>query len=200
MSFSIENILKKDFGHRMDGLENPVRFNPVKLQRSISMNDSILHQTLVRKNFSVCELSECHLPKYPYYNYYNNREKSYSNTYLDNIGNYQNIYEDRLWQAYNRGPLSVPCHQLSLFRRKGGQIRFTANQTDILEKTFLAHKYLAPEERKILADNLKLSDRQVKTWFQNRRAKWRRSLSSSSTDNSSDKPEDTKSADDVFLE
>ncbi|CAL1292033.1 unnamed protein product [Larinioides sclopetarius] len=59
-------------------------------------------------------------------------------------------------------------------KRKGGQIRFTSEQTGKLEKTFSDQKYLSPTERKRLASNLRLTERQVKTWFQNRRAKWRR--------------------------
>lgn len=59
-------------------------------------------------------------------------------------------------------------------KRKGGQVRFTAHQTQVLEKRFISHKYLSPEERRNLALQLQLSDRQVKTWFQNRRAKYRR--------------------------
>uniref|UniRef100_A0A182IVH2 Uncharacterized protein n=1 Tax=Anopheles atroparvus TaxID=41427 RepID=A0A182IVH2_ANOAO len=59
-------------------------------------------------------------------------------------------------------------------KRKGGQVRFTPQQTQSLEKRFSNHKYLSPEDRRNLAIQLKLSDRQVKTWFQNRRAKWRR--------------------------
>lgn len=43
-----------------------------------------------------------------------------------------------------------------------------------LEKKFENQKYLSPPERKRLAKVLQLSERQVKTWFQNRRAKWRR--------------------------
>lgn len=59
-------------------------------------------------------------------------------------------------------------------KRKGGQIRFTSQQTKNLENRFSTSKYLSPEERRHLALQLKLTDRQVKTWFQNRRAKWRR--------------------------
>ncbi|XP_012254272.2 hematopoietically-expressed homeobox protein hhex [Athalia rosae] len=59
-------------------------------------------------------------------------------------------------------------------KRKGGQVRFTPQQTAGLERRFGAHKYLSPEDRRQLAAQLKLTDRQVKTWFQNRRAKWRR--------------------------
>ncbi|CAG4988682.1 unnamed protein product [Colias eurytheme] len=64
-------------------------------------------------------------------------------------------------------------------RRKGGQVRFSAAQTGALERRFGASKYLSPDERRALASSLRLSDRQVKTWFQNRRAKWRRTTSES---------------------
>ena len=42
-----------------------------------------------------------------------------------------------------------------------------------LEKRFHKQKYLASTERATLAKNLKMTDAQVKTWFQNRRTKWR---------------------------
>lgn len=58
--------------------------------------------------------------------------------------------------------------------RKGGQIRFTHQQTVELERKFDSYKYLTSFERNKLAQKLNLSERQVKTWFQNRRAKWRR--------------------------
>ncbi|XP_074598815.1 uncharacterized protein LOC141853392 [Brevipalpus obovatus] len=81
-------------------------------------------------------------------------------------------------------------HQLSMKRkliaqskpRKGGQIRFTHQQTIELERKFDCFKYLTPSERRRLAKKLSLSERQVKTWFQNRRAKWRRIKESSTID------------------
>uniref|UniRef100_A0A914Y917 Homeobox domain-containing protein n=1 Tax=Panagrolaimus superbus TaxID=310955 RepID=A0A914Y917_9BILA len=73
-----------------------------------------------------------------------------------------------------RLPWLYPCLQKTQQKRKGGQIRFTNEQTDVLEQTFVSFKYLSNNERKKLAKSLSLSERQVKTWFQNRRAKWRR--------------------------
>ena len=58
--------------------------------------------------------------------------------------------------------------------RKGGQVRFTHSQSTELERIFSIQKYVSPQERKQLARSIDLSERQVKTWFQNRRAKWRR--------------------------
>lgn len=70
--------------------------------------------------------------------------------------------------------LWTPFIQRPLHKRKGGQVRFSNEQTIELEKKFETQKYLSPPERKRLAKMLQLSERQVKTWFQNRRAKWRR--------------------------
>lgn len=63
---------------------------------------------------------------------------------------------------------------LQLKPRKGGQIRFSHQQVIDLEKRFHSSKYLSAGERKKLAGRINLTERQVKTWFQNRRAKWRR--------------------------
>lgn len=52
-------------------------------------------------------------------------------------------------------------HSGCTFKRKGGQVRFTQQQTQNLEQQFNDQKYLSPEDRKQLAVQLKLSDRQV---------------------------------------
>jgi T-cell leukemia homeobox protein 2 len=59
--------------------------------------------------------------------------------------------------------------------KNGKKPRTSFNRTQIieLEKVFSKKKYLSSSERSILGKSLKMSDSQVKTWFQNRRTKWR---------------------------
>ncbi|CAF0745062.1 unnamed protein product [Adineta steineri] len=51
---------------------------------------------------------------------------------------------------------------------------FTDQQLNCLEKSFERQKYLSVQDRMELAARLSLSDTQVKTWYQNRRTKWKR--------------------------
>jgi hypothetical protein len=80
------------------------------------------------------------------------------------------VSSSRMWPFYH--PYSSYLMQPCGSKRKGGQVRFTPQQTQNLERRFSNHKYLSPEDRRKLAMELTLSDRQVKTWFQNRRAKY----------------------------
>ncbi|CAL8362824.1 unnamed protein product [Lota lota] len=59
-------------------------------------------------------------------------------------------------------------------KRKKPRTSFSRLQISELEKRFYRQKYLASAERSCLAKTLKMTDAQVKTWFQNRRTKWRR--------------------------
>ena len=57
---------------------------------------------------------------------------------------------------------------------KRGRMRFTPEQIQVLERRFQEQHYLLPADRKILSLALQLTERQVKTWFQNKRAQYKR--------------------------
>ncbi|XP_005385552.1 PREDICTED: transcription factor LBX2 [Chinchilla lanigera] len=61
-------------------------------------------------------------------------------------------------------------------RRRKSRTAFTAQQVLELERRFVFQKYLAPSERDGLAARLGLANAQVVTWFQNRRAKFKRDV------------------------
>ncbi|NP_001161491.1 vent 2 transcription factor [Saccoglossus kowalevskii] len=59
-------------------------------------------------------------------------------------------------------------------KRKRARTAFSNEQVYKLEKRFRAQKYLSATEREDVSRSIGLSDTQVKTWFQNRRMKWKR--------------------------
>ncbi|KER28153.1 hypothetical protein T265_04983 [Opisthorchis viverrini] len=59
-------------------------------------------------------------------------------------------------------------------KNRKARTAFTDQQLSELEHSFDRQKYLAVQDRMELAARLGLSDMQVKTWYQNRRTKWKR--------------------------
>ncbi|XP_028391264.1 transcription factor LBX1-like [Dendronephthya gigantea] len=60
--------------------------------------------------------------------------------------------------------------------RRKARTCFTNQQIYELERRFLYQKYLSPQDRDELSEMLNLSNAQVITWFQNRRAKLKRDI------------------------
>ncbi|CAG9856951.1 unnamed protein product [Phyllotreta striolata] len=149
--------------------------------------DSILHRTLVNKFADFRRESPSPAGNYRHF-CYDPVHLNYYRNFCET--DYSPLERHKSWPSYESHYLSYALGYKYLYspsKRKGGQVRFTGGQTEVLEKRFCANKYLSPEERKVLARSLSLSDRQVKTWFQNRRAKWRRSNSSGEDGNSVEK-------------
>ncbi|XP_044007656.1 homeobox protein MSH-D-like isoform X2 [Aphidius gifuensis] len=59
-------------------------------------------------------------------------------------------------------------------RKKRPRTAFTASQIKSLEAEFEKNKYLSVAKRLQLSKSLKLTETQIKIWFQNRRTKWKR--------------------------
>ncbi|KAK9301421.1 hypothetical protein QLX08_006242 [Tetragonisca angustula] len=59
-------------------------------------------------------------------------------------------------------------------RKKRPRTAFTAAQIKSLEAEFERNKYLSVAKRLQLSKSLKLTETQIKIWFQNRRTKWKR--------------------------
>ncbi|KAM3606649.1 uncharacterized protein V6R79_020500 [Siganus canaliculatus] len=80
-------------------------------------------------------------------------------------------------------------------KRRKSRTAFTNHQIYELEKRFLYQKYLSPADRDQIAQQLALTNAQVITWFQNRRAKLKRDLEEMKAD-----VESAKAAGSVTLE
>ena len=72
-------------------------------------------------------------------------------------------------------------------KKRKSRTAFTNTQIFELERRFIYQKYLSPADRDEIAGKLGLSNAQVITWFQNRRAKLKRDLEEAKKDVESSK-------------
>lgn len=72
--------------------------------------------------------------------------------------------------------------RLNARKRRKARTCFTNQQIFELERRFVYQKYLSPADRDEIAHSLGISGAQVITWFQNRRAKFRRDLEEMKSD------------------
>ncbi|XP_041450650.1 uncharacterized protein LOC121404694 [Drosophila obscura] len=85
--------------------------------------------------------------------------------------------------------IAVPLNWLNILTMQGKQFKkkcvdrkprqaYSAKQLDRLEHEFKIDKYLSVNKRIELSQTLFLTEAQIKTWFQNRRTKWKKQLTS----------------------
>ena len=86
---------------------------------------------------------------------------------------YSKIWDFSGQEISTKGSSSSTCTDGS---RKLKRVRtiFTAEQLERLEGEFARQQYMVGPERLYLAHALRLTEAQVKVWFQNRRIKWRK--------------------------
>ena len=70
----------------------------------------------------------------------------------------------------------LPRQGILMSKARRRRTAFTSSQLKSLEQKFRDKKYLTITERNNLATDLHLTDTQVKTWFQNRRTKWKKQM------------------------
>ena len=76
----------------------------------------------------------------------------------------------------NVGEKKLPRQGFLISKARRRRTAFTSSQLKSLEQKFRDKKYLTISERNNLAASLRLTDTQVKTWFQNRRTKWKKQM------------------------
>lgn len=86
-----------------------------------------------------------------------------------------NVVDDELSDTEHTNGDHSPSQASSVIRPRRRRTAFTSEQLLELEKEFHCKKYLSLSERSSIARTLCLSEVQIKIWFQNRRAKWKRS-------------------------
>ncbi|EDW96276.1 uncharacterized protein Dyak_GE24977 [Drosophila yakuba] len=80
------------------------------------------------------------------------------------------------WDLIYPATLNIFATRSNPKKKRKSRTAFTNQQIFELEKRFLYQKYLSPADRDEIASGLGLSNAQVITWFQNRRAKLKRDM------------------------
>lgn len=100
--------------------------------------------------------------------------------YLDSSDSYHSdtrSTRSRSRSCRSRSRSNSSSSSCNLKKNRKSRTAFSDFQLNSLEKSFEKHKYLSVQDRIELANRLNLTDTQVKTWYQNRRTKWKRQSS-----------------------
>ncbi|CAF0792802.1 unnamed protein product [Brachionus calyciflorus] len=143
-----------------------------------------LQKTKPKKSFLIADILNLNEDKSRDYNlnFQNNgqyEEEDYSNLNesFNQSSDYSERYRSRSRSHTRSRSRSRSSSGSSCKKNRKSRTAFSDYQLNSLEKSFEKHKYLNVQDRIELANRLNLTDTQVKTWYQNRRTKWKRQSS-----------------------
>ncbi|XP_050536473.1 homeobox protein Nkx-3.1-like [Daktulosphaira vitifoliae] len=147
--FSIADILKRDHDHSAESVENTTGALDMTNKKGFIKKDEIKYQEMeYRRRLE----------------FLNGGNFVFNRAGLDDHRNALT----RFLRNHNERPLHVQQ------RKKRSRAAFSHSQVFELERRFNQQRYLSGPERADLAHSLKLTETQVKIWFQNRRYKTKR--------------------------
>ncbi|TNM99788.1 transcription factor LBX1a [Takifugu flavidus] len=149
--FSIEDILNKPSGRRSFSLHGTAQHGS-RAEKLPSAGYSLSGRPLLSQSSPLCALEELA-----------------SKTF-------KGLEVSVLQAAEGRDGMTLFGQRNTPKKRRKSRTAFTNHQIYELEKRFLYQKYLSPADRDQIAQQLGLTNAQVITWFQNRRAKLKRDL------------------------
>ena len=153
LSFSIENILRPDFGSSVSSsspisspIKTVIKTEPVESQLPMDLS----HTTNTPSLSSSSLTSLTNIPAWVFATRYSDRPSG-----------------GRAKRQAKRKATESPKSS----EEKKPRTAFNAEQLERLQREFLASQYLTEERRKNLCSELGLNEAQLKIWFQNKRAK-----------------------------
>ena len=153
LSFSIENILRPDFGSNNPSTSSVSAVSPVKavVKTEPEMPMDLSHTT---NTPSLAPASLAAIPAWVFATRYSDRPS----------GGRAKRQGGSKRKAEAKSPSSSSAE-------KKPRTAFNTEQIERLQREFLANQYLTEERRKNLCSELGLQEAQLKIWFQNKRAK-----------------------------
>ena len=153
LSFSIENILRPDFGSNHSTSPSVSAVSPVKtvVKTEPEMPMDLSHTT---NTPSLAPASLAAIPAWVFATRYSDRPS----------GGRAKRQTGTKRKAEAKSPSSSSAE-------KKPRTAFNTEQIERLQREFLANQYLTEERRKNLCSELGLQEAQLKIWFQNKRAK-----------------------------
>ncbi|GJQ82751.1 hypothetical protein Trydic_g19760 [Trypoxylus dichotomus] len=172
-SFSIESLLSNDnkkvsdrrqFGTYFDSSKVLKCFPQTKVDNNERLSENVDADRLVHSRFSQSE---------PYPSDNNELRLLGATDFLKNKERHNCLPGEELFQRRFSSEDSSD-YKSEDERKKRPRTAFTAAQIKSLEAEFERNKYLSVAKRCQLSKTLKLTETQIKIWFQNRRTKWKR--------------------------